>query len=158
MLGVWQALLAPFELRLKMTKLAKFNFKRKPYLWITWRDVWYSIVVWLAAIAVGGFIALPWYYLFLPLTVFWTTIVYFGKSEITLKVGLWCSLLWFFAAVFLDFLEIVGPYYSNAQLYFSDPRNWLKYPLILLIPVIYSLILETRRYTKKTHAPHYGTL
>ena len=48
-----------------------------------------------------------------------------------------------------DFLEIIGPYYSNAQLYFSDFRNWLKYPLILLIPVIYSLILETRNLKKK---------
>lgn len=124
---------------------------KKTFYRLTWRDAWYSIVVWLAVIAVGGFVSLPLYYFFLPLTVFWTTMIYFGKSEVTLKVGLWCSLLWFFAVAFLDFLEIVGPYYSNAQLYFSDVRNWLKYPLILLIPVIYSLILETRIYTKKAH-------
>jgi len=127
-----------------MSKSRKFQFK------VNWRDTWYSVVVWLLAIAVGGFVVLPLYYLVLPLVVFWTTIIYFAKSEKqSLQVGLWCSLFWFFAALALDFLEIIGPYYSNAQLYFSDFRNWLKYPLILLIPVIYSLILETRNLKKK---------
>lgn len=105
------------------------------------------MVIWLLAIFVGGFVVLPWYYLVLPLVVFWTTIIYFGKSEKTLKVGLWCSLVWFFAVATLDFLEIIGPYYSNAALYFSDTRNLLKYPLILLTPVIYSMVLESRKHS-----------
>ncbi|MBI3283011.1 hypothetical protein HYZ70_02945 [Candidatus Curtissbacteria bacterium] len=126
-----------------MSKTAKLNLK------ITWRDTWYSVVVWLSAIVVGGFVILPWYYLVLPLAVFWTTVIYFGRSERTLAVGLFCSLFWFFAAAVLDFLEIIGPYYANAAFYFSDSRNWLKYPLILLIPVIYSLVLETRDSKKK---------
>jgi hypothetical protein len=109
---------------------------------VNWRDTWYSVVIWLGAIIVGGFVILPWYYLVLPLVVFWTTTVYFHNSDKTLKAGLWVSLFWFFAVAALDVLEIFGPYYSNAALYFSDSRNWLKYPIILLTPVIYSLILE----------------
>lgn len=121
--------------------------RKKSRLTISWRDTWYSVVIWLLAIFVGGFVVLPWYYLVLPLVVFWTTIIYFGKSEKTLKVGLWCSLVWFFAVAALDFLEIIGPYYSNASLYFSDSRNLLKYPLILLTPVIYSMVLESKKCT-----------
>jgi len=113
-------------------------------------------VIWLAAIVVGGFVILPWYYLVLPLVVFWTTIVYFHNSDKTLRAGLWCSLFWFFAVGLLDVLEIFGPYYSNASLYFSDFRNWLKYPLILLVPVIYSLILESR-IVKKSPRKKYKT-
>lgn len=116
----------------------KFRFK------VNWRDTWYSVVVWLLAILVGGFVVLPLYYLVLPLVVFWTTTIYFNRGNKSLRVGLLCSLFWFFTVAALDFLEIVGPYYSNAALYFSDARNFLKYPLILLIPVIYSLILETK--------------
>lgn len=107
------------------------------------------MVVWIAAVVVGGFVVLPLYYLALPLVVFWTTTIYFNKSDKTLKAGLWCSLFWFFAVLALDVVEIIGPYYSNAPLYFSDTRNWLKYPLILLIPVIYSLVLETRSARRK---------
>lgn len=133
--------MAPFKTIMRKSKKLEFR--------VNWRDTWYSVVIWLLAILVGGFVALPWYYLVLPLVVFWTTIIYFGKSAKTLNVGLWCSIFWFFAVAILDFLEIIGPYYSNAQLYFSDSRNWLKYPIILLIPVIYSMILESRKLAKR---------
>lgn len=42
----------------------------------------------------------------------------------------------------LDFFEIIGPYFGNVAFYFSDFRNFLKYPLVLLMPVIYCLVLE----------------
>ena len=115
-----------------------------------WRMTWYSVLIWLLAIAVGGFVILPWFYLVLPFVVFWLTIIYFRKEEKSLKTGLLISLFWFSAILTLDILELVGPYYANLDLYFSDPRNWLKYSLILLLPVIYSLILENRN-TKKVH-------
>lgn len=138
-----------------MSKTTKFNFKIvKTFSRITWRDTWYSVVVWIAAIGVGGFVILPLYYLVLPLVVFWTTTIYFHKSDKTLKAGLWCSLFWFFAVLALDAVEIIGPYYSNAAFYFSDPRNLLKYPLILLIPVIYSLVLEMKTDKKKAFGKH----
>ena len=116
---------------------------------LTWRDTWYSVVIWLIGVAVGGFVILPWYYFALPFFVLWTTVIYFKKSDKTLAVGLWCALLWFFAVGLLDVLEIIGPYYSNAELYFSDSRNIIKYPIILLIPFIYSLMLEGRNGKKR---------
>ena len=112
---------------------------------IDWRVIWYSVIVWLSAVIVGGFVVLPWFYLALPLVVIWLTMVYFKKTDKSLAVGLWVSLVWFLTVVVLDFLEIIGPYYMNASVYFADFRNWLKYPLILLTPVIYSLILENSK-------------
>lgn len=97
----------------------------------------------------SGIIILPWFFLALPFLVYWTTIIYFKKSDKNLNSGLLCSLFWFFAMSFLDFLQIIGPYYFNASLYFADVRNILKYPLILLIPVIYCLILESKTQKRK---------
>lgn len=112
---------------------------------IDWRLTWYSVVLWLAAIAVGGFVVLPWFYLALPLVVIFLTMVYFKKTDKSLAMGLWVAVVWFLIVVALDFLEIIGPYYMNAAAYFSDFRNWLKYPLILLVPVVYSLLIENRK-------------
>lgn len=115
-----------------------------------WRMTWYSVLIWLLAIVVGGFVILPWFYLVLPFVVFWLTIIYFRKEEKSLKMGLLISLFWFSTILILDILELAGPYYANLGLYFSDSRNWLKYSLILLLPVIYCLILENRK-VKKVH-------
>lgn len=120
---------------------------------ISWRVTWYSVILWLSAIIVGGFVVLPWFYLAMPLVVIWLTVIYFKKTDKTLAAGLWISLVWFLTVAALDLLEIVGPYYMNASMYFSDFRNWLKYPLILLTPVIYSIILENskaRAHLKKS--------
>lgn len=112
---------------------------------INWRVAWFSVCLWLLAIIVGGFVILPWFYLALPIVVLTTTIIYFKRTDKTLKMGLWVSLTWFLVVAFLDLLEIIGPYYMNASAYFSDFRNWLKYPLILLVPVVYSLMIENRK-------------
>lgn len=112
---------------------------------VDWRVVWYSVILWLSAIVVGGFVILPWFYLVLPFVVVWLTMIYFKKTDKSLRVGLWVALVWFLIVVSLDILEIIGPYYMNAEIYFADFRNWLKYPLILLTPVIYSMVLENSK-------------
>lgn len=127
---------------------------KKGFIKITWRMVWYSVVIWFLAIATSGLVILPWYYLALPLMIFWLTIFYFRRSDRTLRSGIFVSLFWFAVVLGLDFLEIIGPYYSNLGFYFSDFRNWLKYPLILLLPVVYSLILENSHIDKIRYRDH----
>lgn len=107
-----------------------------------WRIVWYSVLIWLLSFLISGFVVLPWYYLVLPIAVFWTTVFYFKNTQRTLQNGLLVSLFWFFVILGLNFLEIIGPYYSDLEYYFSDFRNWLLYPLILLIPFILGIIWE----------------
>lgn len=111
----------------------------------SWRMLWYSILIWTGAILVSGLAILPWFYLVLPLVIFWLTTFYFKKGQRNLKSGLYVALFWFGVVAFLDSLEIIGPYFGDALLYFSDFRNWAKYPLILLVPVVYSLFWENGR-------------
>ena len=115
----------------------------------SWRIVWYSVLIWGLTFILAGFVILPWFYLVLPLVVFWTTVYFFRKSERTLARGLWVGLFWFFIIIILNFLEVIGPYYANFSLYFSDFRNWFLYPLVLLIPVVYTLVSENNK-PKKT--------
>lgn len=122
--------------------------KAKIALKIDWRLSWYSVMIWLLAVVVAGFVILPWFYLALPIVLLATTIVYFKRTDKTLAMGIWVSLIWFLVVAILDFLEIVGPNFGNLAIYFSDFRNWLKYPLILLIPVIYSMVLESENAQK----------
>ena len=121
----------------------------------SWRIVWYSVLIWGLTFILAGFVILPWFYLVLPLVVFWTTVYFFKKSERTLVGGLWVGLFWFFIIIFLNFLEVIGPYYANFSLYFSDFRNWFLYPLVLLIPVVYTLILENTSYKKSSNSKHH---
>ena len=130
----------------KKSAYTKFNTPNKFRL--NWRAMWYSVLVWLLAIIVSSLVILPWYYLVLPFAVFWTTVIYFRSGDKTFARGLWIAIFWFTIVAGLDFLEIIGPYYKNAVLYFSDFRNWLKYILILLIPVIYGLIQENIKLKK----------
>lgn len=144
---------------IKKNKLNWSTFKVK----INWRITWYSVVIWLLAFAIGGFVILPWYYLVLPILIFWITINYFKRSQMItlltaqkmpkstdkiLTFGLWLSLAWFFVIAILTLFEIAGFYYFNFLFFFSDFRNWLLYPLVLLIPVVYSLTLENSKYKR----------
>lgn len=122
--------------------------KAKIALKVDWRLSWYSVMIWLLAVVVTGLVILPWFYLALPIVLLATTIVYFKKTDKTLAMGIWVSLIWFLVVATLDFLEIVGPNFGNLTIYFSDFRNWLKFPLILLIPVIYSMVLENENAQK----------
>lgn len=57
--------------------------------------------------------------------------------------GLWIGLFWSAAVLVLDFLGFIGFNFASAIVYFSDPRSWFKYPLIILVPVIWGLVLES---------------
>jgi len=116
------------------------------------RILWYSVLVWIFSYLVALVVAIPWFYFVLPLIVYSTTIYYFKKTEKTLGAGLKAAIFWFFTIVSINLLEIFGPYYADFRLYFSDLRNWFLYPLILLIPVIYAIVLENRRFSKKRRA------
>jgi hypothetical protein len=129
------------------------KFKRINFIKIDWRVTWYSVCLWFLVVIISGFVILPWFYLVLPIAIFWLTIFYFKNGKTDLKTGLWVSLFWFLVVGILDFLEIVGPYYSQVSLYFSDFRHLLKYPLILLTPVIYSLVLENVNLKRSRTGP-----
>lgn len=128
---------------------------------LNWRIVWYSVVIWVLIFLIGGLVILPWFYLTLPLVILWVTIFYFRRAEIikllaakkvikerdrVFALGLGVSVVWFLVVILLSVFEIAGFYYFNFGLYFSDPRNWLAFPLILLMPVVYGIILENRRF------------
>lgn len=133
----------------------------KAQVGLNWRIAWYSVVVWVLVFLVGGLVILPWFYLTLPFVIMWVTIFYFRRAEIikllaakkvrrgrdsVFALGLAISVIWFLVVILLSVLEIAGFYYFNFGLYFSDPRNWLAFPLILLMPVVYGIILENRRF------------
>lgn len=128
---------------------------------LNWRIAWYSVVIWLLVFIVGGLVILPWFYLTLPLVILWVTIFYFRRAEVVgllvakrfrrgrdrvFALGLRVSVAWFLIVILMSVFEIAGLYYFNFGLYFSDPRNWLAFPLILLMPVVYGIILENRRF------------
>lgn len=123
------------------------------------RILWYSVLVWAFSYIVALIVTIPWFYLVLPIIIYSTTIYYFKKTEITLAAGLRAAIFWFMTIASINLLEIFGPYYADFRLYFSDLRNWFLYPLILLIPVIYAIVSENRRFlkrkrTKKNDMPH----
>ena len=109
------------------------------------RIVWYSVLIWITAFLVGSFIFLPWFYVVLPLSILLLTVYYFDTKDATgnaIGFGLLVAIAWFFTIVLFTLLEIIGFYYFDFAYYFSDIRNWLLYPLVLLIPVVYGIILE----------------
>ena len=136
---------------------------------VNWRITWYSVLVWFLAVVVSGFVILPWFYFVMPVVIFFSTIFYFKKPAMEVfeakkrkrqadrifALGLWVSIFWFAIMVILNTLEIIGLYYSNVLFYFSDFRNWFLYPLILLIPVVYSLILENARFFKRKNSGRF---
>lgn len=58
--------------------------------------------------------------------------------------GLSAGFFWFFAIFTFDFIQFVGLDFSGAAVYFLDSRNFIKYPIAILIPAIYALIVENR--------------
>ena len=125
---------------------------------LSWRNTWYSVLIWLLAFFIASFVIIPWFYFVLPITIALVTIYYFkiinpfknkkGRVRIAERdrifiFGLAASLFWFLTITVLNVLQIAGFYYFDFLFYFSDFRNWYLYALILLVPVIYSLILES---------------
>lgn len=136
---------------------------KKAGIKVSWRLLWYCVLVWLLTFLLGGFVVLPWYYLILPLVILLVTVYFFDKTDqvrmiLAQKVkrnddkifalGLAVSLFWFIVIFALSLLSIVNFYYFDFNFYFSDPRNWLLYPLVLLVPVVYSLLLEDSIFRK----------
>ena len=109
-----------------------------------WRAVWYCVLIWILTFVADAVFIYPWFYIVLPLIVFGTTFYFFRRVEKTLLNGLRLAVFWFTVLSVLDALKVFGPYYSNFGFYFSDFRNWLLFPLILLIPTIYSMFLENK--------------
>lgn len=118
---------------------------------VDFRLVWYSLLLWFLSVAIGGFVVLPWFYPIITICVFWVTVAFFGRGfgkiykrrqdKIFMR-GLLASLFWAVAVLCLDIIVFVGFNFQSLVVYFSDPRSWFLYPLIILAPIIYSLVLE----------------
>lgn len=120
---------------------------------IDWRLLWYSTLVWLLVVLSSGFVAIPWYFFVLPVEVIIATVLYFKtpvnekykkrfNHETLFAQGLWVGTVWFLGILFLDFVEFINFDIQNFYVYLMDSRNFLKFPMVILVPVIYSLILE----------------
>lgn len=120
---------------------------------IDWRLCFFSAFVWLQVVLISGFVVLPWYYFVLPLAVFVTTVFYFKtptneryicrfNRETLFAQGLWLGFVWCVAIFMMDFVEFINFDLQNFYVYLADVRNFLKFPLVILVPVIYSLVLE----------------
>ncbi len=131
--------------------------------YIDWRIALYSVVIWILGFVLGGFVILPWFYLTLPVIVLAATFLYFrqvkairiladgqiiSSKDRLFAIGLGVAVIWFVTIMVLNGLEIAGLYYFNFGLYFSDLRNWLIFPFILLTPVVYAIVLENRRFSR----------
>lgn len=135
---------------------------------LNFRGLWYSILTSLLAFLIGNIVALPWYFLILPLVIVLVTVFYFDRTDqvkmllskkirrnndIIFALGLSVSVLWFLMLVLVSILSIAGFYYFDFLFYLSDPRIWLLYPLVLLTPVVYSIFLQnnlSRKHHKKS--------
>ncbi|GEM_PF-3030772 len=120
---------------------------------VDFRRVWYCLLLWFLAVAIGGFIILPWFYPAVAICVFSLTAAFFRKARTSGKIykrgqdkifarGLSTSLFWAVAVLCLNLVVFVGFNFQSMVVYFSDPRSWFLYPLIILAPIIYSLVLE----------------
>lgn len=115
--------------------------------------------MWGFSVIVAGFVILPWFYVALGLVILYMTVTFFGKVKVPKTIyrhrqdrdvmrGLWIGLFWSVAVAVLDFLAFIGLDFASGIIYFSDSRNWFKYPVIILVPIIWGLILENIRKRK----------
>lgn len=132
---------------------------------LNFRGLWYSVLTSLLAFLIGNIVALPWYFLILPLVIVLVTVFYFDRTDqvklllskkirknndIIFALGLSVSVLWFLMLVLVSILSIAGFYYFDFLFYLSDPRIWVLYPMVLLVPVVYSLLLQNN-LSRKHH-------
>ncbi len=132
---------------------------------ISWRMLWYSVLIWFLGFMISEVVIIPWYYLVLGFVVLTSTVYYFkivvpNAPKVGRKAkndrdkffvfGLGLAIAWFAVEALLSLFEIAHFYYFNFLLYFSDFRNWYLLSIILLMPVIYGLILENGRVTNRS--------
>ena len=51
---------------------------------------------------------------------------------------------WFLAVLVLDIVGLVSFNDASFSVFFLDPRNFVKYPVVILTPLIYGLIRESK--------------
>ncbi|KKR77926.1 MAG: hypothetical protein UU23_C0007G0004 [Candidatus Curtissbacteria bacterium GW2011_GWA1_40_9] len=128
-------------------------------MFFSFRAVWYAVLVWIFAFFTSGIIIAPWYYVVMPLLVLLLTVYYFDSGELRIikkkdrdmiiKYGLGGAIFWFFVAGIFSLLEIAGFYYFNLAYYFSDFRNVFLFPVVLLVPVLYGIVLSNVKFKKR---------
>lgn len=124
---------------------------------LNWRMSWYGVLIWILELMVSSFVMLPWFYFVLPGAILLICGLFFSKvqtfrlkgrfkkASVTIFAqGLACSLFWFTTVALLDLAALITFDGASVSVFFLDPRNFVKYPLIILIPAIYSLVLENR--------------
>lgn len=116
---------------------------------LDWKILWYSLFLWVMTIVFSGIVILPWFYLVLTIFVLLVTIIFFrvdkriwNREGRIFSKGLQAAFFWPIIIFLLDFMEFVGLDLANAFIYFSDPRSWFKFPILILMPIIYSIVLE----------------
>lgn len=137
---------------------------------LSYKLVWYAAIIWLATFVISSTMVLPWSYLASAFLVFAASVFYVrgeaGKynkrntgRDVIFEIGLFASIVWFGAITIISILEIAGFYYFDVGLFFSDIRNWILFPLILVMPVVYSLVLDGKKNKKRkrarNHLPFY---
>lgn len=123
---------------------------------LNWRVAWYGVFVWLLSFILSSVVMLPWFYVLYPLAILFVTYLFFRKVAYFkagvnwsgghfFEQGLSIGFFWFMAISVFDFIEFVGLDFANAPIYFLDPRNFIKYPVVILIPIVYGLVLENQK-------------
>ncbi len=127
-------------------------------MFFNFRAAWYAVLVCVFAFFTSGIIIAPWYYVVMPLLVLLVTIYYFdcqmfrsikkGDRDMIVRYGLGGAIFWFFVAGIFSLLEIAGFYYFDMAFYFSDIRNVFLFPLVLLVPMLYGIVLSNMKLKK----------
>jgi len=119
------------------------------------RAVWYAVIVWIFSFFASGVVIAPWFYVVMPLLVLMFTVHYFdggnikkSTSDELVHYGLGVAIFWFLFAALFSFIEIVGFYYFDLAFYFSDFKNIYLFPLLLLVPVLYAIVLSNKKPKK----------
>lgn len=123
-----------------------------------WRIAWYSVIVWLLSFGLSGIVILPWFYVVFPMAILLLTHFFFRKLVSLNRIkrsfkggffasGLSIGFFWFFSIIVLDSVQFIAFDYASLSVYFFDPRNFIKYPIVILVPIVYGLVLENKKIT-----------
>lgn len=130
----------------------------------SFRTTWYALLVWIIAFLISGTIVVPMYFIVMPLVVLMLTVYYFDTAQLKkvkakdrdlfIKYGIVGALFWFLVAGILSFVEMAGFYYLNVGFYLSDFKNLFLFPVILLTPVLYGIVLSNKMFRRKRKKRH----